>query len=68
MDIVVGILFIIFVGLWIGGAIQTFQRNWVAALLLLLILTPIWAIWAFFEIFMTKPEKQPIVVHVKNID
>ena len=68
MDILLGIVTLVILGLWIGGAIQTFQRNWVAALLLLLILTPIWAIWAFIEIFMTKPEKQPIVVHVKNIE
>jgi hypothetical protein len=33
------------------GALKTFQRNWIAALLLLIILTPIWAIWAFIEVF-----------------
>jgi len=31
--------------------VKTFQRNWIAALILLLVVTPIWAIWAFVEIF-----------------
>ena len=33
------------------GAVKTFQRNWVLALILLLVLTPIWMIWAFVEMF-----------------
>ena len=44
------IVIAIIIGL-IKGAIKTFQRNWIAALILLIILTPIWAIWAFFELF-----------------
>lgn len=40
----------IIIGL-IKGAIKTFQRNWIAALILLILLTPIWVIWAFIELF-----------------
>lgn len=40
----------IIIGL-IKGAIKTFQRNWIAALILLILLTPIWIIWAFIELF-----------------
>lgn len=48
----------------IKGGIQTFQRNWIAAILLLLFLTPFWLIWAFAELFMDKPVKQPIQVNI----
>jgi len=49
---IIGIVVIlaILVGLF-KGAVKTFQRNWIAALILLLVVTPIWAIWAFVEIF-----------------
>lgn len=35
----------------IKGAIKTFKRNWILALILMLVITPIWLIWAFFEMF-----------------
>lgn len=49
---IIGIVVIlaILVGLF-RGAVKTFQRNWIVALILLLVVTPIWAIWAFVEIF-----------------
>jgi hypothetical protein len=49
---IIGIVVIlaILVGLF-KGAVKTFQRNWIVALILLLVVTPIWAIWAFVEIF-----------------
>lgn len=46
--VIIGI--VILIGL-IKGAIKTFRRNWIAALLLLIFLFPIWVVWAFFEIF-----------------
>lgn len=55
------IILAILIGL-IKGGIKTFQRNWIAALLLLLLLTPIWMIWAIVEIFtaeITKSANQP---------
>ncbi len=51
----------IIIGL-IKGAIKTFQRNWIAALILLILLTPIWVIWAFIELFtgeIVAPSAQP---------
>lgn len=50
----------------IRGGIQTFQRNWIAAIILLLFLTPFWLIWALAEMFMDKPVKEPITVNVVN--
>ena len=44
------ILIAILVGVAIG-AVKTFRRNWVAALLLLIFLPPIWMIWAIIECF-----------------
>lgn len=46
----------------IKGAVKTFQRNWVAALLLLILLFPLWVIWAFIEVFtddINKAHAQP---------
>lgn len=45
------ILILVIVVALIKGGIKTFQRNWIAALVFLIILTPIWAIWAFIELF-----------------
>ena len=51
----------------IRGGIQTFQRNWIVAIVLLLFLTPFWFVWALVEIFMEKPVKKPIEVNVINM-
>jgi hypothetical protein len=44
------IILAIIIGL-IKGAVKTFQRNWIAALLLLIFLFPVWCIWALIEVF-----------------
>lgn len=49
--IVGAIVVIVIVIALIKGAIKTFQRNWIAALILLILLFPIWVIWAFIEVF-----------------
>lgn len=57
---IIGILILVVL---LGGAIKTFQRNWVAALFLLIFLTPIWAIWAFIEVFtgdINKTDPAPV--------
>lgn len=55
---VVGVVIIlaIVVGL-IRGAVKTFQRNWIAALLLLIFLFPVWIVWAFIEVFTGEIKK-----------
>ena len=53
--LVVALIFLIF---FIGGAIQTFQRNWVVALLLMFIVFPAWFCWAFVEMFLSKPQEE----------
>ena len=52
-------LFILFLCLCVGvllalskGIIQTFRRNWVLALLLLIFAGPIWFVWAIIEMFL----------------
>jgi hypothetical protein len=57
------VLFII--GLVLGG-IQTFQRHWIVALLLLLFFTPIWICWALIENFLPTPVKKPFDITVTH--
>ena len=66
-DLLALIIIIVFLIAIIKGGIQTFQRNWILAIIMLIFLTPIWFIWAFVEAFLSKPEKEPIVVHIKNV-
>jgi hypothetical protein len=66
-DLLALIIIIVFLIAIIKGGIQTFQRNWILAIIMLIFLTPIWFIWAFVEVFLSKPEKEPIVVHIKNV-
>jgi len=49
----------------IRGAIKTFRRNWVVALLLLILFSPIWIIWAVVEIF-TGPISTPLESNAKS--
>ena len=51
IEIIIGIVAIVIIIALIGGAVKTFRRNWIAALLLLIFVFPIWAIWAFIEVF-----------------
>lgn len=57
-----GIALIIIIGLVVAvavGAVKTFKRNWVAALILLIFLFPVWAIWAFIELFTGEIAPEP---------
>lgn len=66
---VVGLLVLLaIVFLVIKGGIQTFQRNWILAILLLIFLSPIWVGWALVEVFLPKPVKQPIMVQMQPVD
>ena len=40
----------------LGGAIQTFKRQPIVAILCVIFLLPIWIIWAFVEIFLPDPD------------
>lgn len=65
-EIFIAIVAFAFLIFFIGGAIQTFQRNWIVALLLMFLLFPAWFCWALVEMFLSKP--QPEVYHVKLED
>lgn len=57
--LVIGLFYVI-----VRGGIQTFRRNWILALLLILFIGPVWILWAIVENFMDKPVKQPIDVNI----
>lgn len=64
----IGLLVVIaFVIMLVRGGIQSFKRNWIAALLLLLFFTPAWIIWALVENFLDEPVQQPIVINVPPV-
>ena len=50
-EIIVGLVAIVIIVALISGAVKTFRRNWLAALLLLIFIFPVWVIWAFIEMF-----------------
>lgn len=50
-EIIVGLVAIVIIIALISGAVKTFRRNWLAALLLLIFIFPVWVIWAFIEMF-----------------
>ena len=63
---VVGIiLLILFLILAYRGIKQAFQRQPVVAALLLIFLFPIFAVWAFVELFLDKPNR---VVRVEVVE
>ena len=59
------ILLILFLILAYRGIKQAFQRQPVVAALMLIFLFPIFAVWAFVELFLDKPNR---VVRVEILD
>ena len=60
------ILLILFLILAYKGIKQAFQRQPVVAALLLIFLFPVFAVWAFVELFLDKPNRVVRVEVVKN--
>ena len=54
--VIIGTVILVLIVLLLGGAIQTFRRQPVVAILCVIFLFPIWIIWAFVEIFLPGPE------------
>lgn len=54
-----GLFFIVMLVALIVGAIRTFRRNFLVALLLMLFFPGIWIMWAFIELFI-EPDKPRI--------
>lgn len=52
----IGLGVLVFIVFALGGAIQTFRRQPVVAILCIIFLLPIWIIWAVVEIFLPRPE------------
>ena len=59
------ILLVLFLILAYKGIKQAFQRQPVVAALMLIFLFPVFAIWAFLELFLDKPNK---VVRVEVVE
>ena len=53
---VIAAIVVVFFLFLFGGAIQTFRRQPIVAILCVIFLFPIWVIWAFVEIFLPRPE------------
>ena len=54
---IIAAVVIVVIVVMLGGAIQTFQRQPVVAILCVIFLLPIWVIWAVIEIFLPKPSR-----------
>ena len=61
------ILLILFLILAYRGIKQAFQRQPVVAALMLIFLFPVFAVWAFVELFLDKPDRV-VRVQVVNKD
>ena len=65
---VIGLIIgIIIFALLIKGVVQTFQRNWIAAILLMIFVGPVYMIWVVVEVFRSKPQPKVHYVEVKNV-
>jgi hypothetical protein len=49
MEIIILASVLIFFYIMVKGAVKTFQRQAVVAILCIIFLLPVWLIWAFFE-------------------
>lgn len=52
---IVAAVVIVIILVMLGGAIQTFQRQPIVAILCIIFLFPIWVIWAIVEVILPKP-------------
>lgn len=50
------IVILVVIAFVLGGAIQTFRRQPIVAILCVIFLFPIWVIWALFEVFLPNPD------------
>lgn len=56
LGIIVAVIIVVIL-VMLGGAIQTFQRQPIVAILCIIFLFPIWVIWAIVEVILPKPSK-----------
>ena len=54
----VGLAILVVIVVLLGGAIQTFKRQPIVAILCVIFLLPIWIIWAVVEIILPDPDKR----------
>lgn len=56
-SVLVGLGILVVIVVLFGGAIQTFKRQPIVAILCVIFLLPIWIIWAIIEIFLPDPDR-----------
>ena len=61
--ILIGVIVFLF-----KGMIQTFRRNWVLALILLIFAGPIWFVWAIIEMFLPFNPKDAVRPFETNVN
>ncbi len=54
----IGLAILVIIVVLMGGAIQTFKRQPIVAILCVIFLLPIWIIWAVIEIVLPDPDKR----------
>lgn len=59
-QIIAAIIVFALIIVMIKGGVKTFKRNWIAALILIVILPPVWVAWALVEIFTGEISKGAI--------
>ena len=57
-SVLVGLGILVVIVVLFGGAIQTFKRQPIVAILCVIFLLPIWIIWAIIEIFQPDPDRR----------
>ncbi|MDG1211625.1 MAG: hypothetical protein P8I56_03195 [Paracoccaceae bacterium] len=57
-SVLVGLGILVVIVVLFGGAIQTFKRQPIVAILCVIFLLPIWIIWAIIEIFLPDPDRR----------
>ena len=60
------IIGLIIFALVIKGVVRTSHRNAIVAALMMIFLFPVYLIWAFIELFRSKPEKTTKVVFIEK--
>ena len=66
--ILFAIIAVVALVLLIKGVVRTFQRNWIAALIVLIFLFPLYCIWAFVELFLSPPKPKVHYVQIQKDD
>ena len=66
VQILTGIFIVILCLAAIGGMIKTFKRNWILAIIMMILVFPVWICWALVEMFTGEIKPKVVYVQVEN--